>query len=131
MLNSCQNRDCTSTEADMLASGLKPLSADALAAKIVGKTAYGDFGFMFKYVMAVDEGGTLEGKNNAGAHTFGSWEIDAATGEMSVEWRAGWVASTTRVYAVEGSLKFYETATGRWATSLHRFEDGTPRPLAL
>lgn len=125
------NLDCTSTEADMLALGLKPLSADALAAKIVGKTVFGDFGFMFKYVMAVDEGGTLEGKNNTGAHTFGHWRINPATGEMSVEWQAGWVASTTRVYEVEGSLKHYEAATGRWATSLHRFESGTPRPLTL
>ncbi len=130
-MNSEPNPDCTSTEADMLALGLKPLSADALAAKIVGKTVYGDFGYLFKYVMAVDEGGGLEGKNNAGAHTFGRWEIDPATGEMSVEWQAGWVPSTTRVYEVEGSLKLYETATGLWATSLHRFEDGTQRPLSL
>jgi hypothetical protein len=125
------NPDCYSTEANMLAAGLKPLSAKALAVKIVGKTVYGDFGTMFKYVMAVDEGGTLEGKNNAGAHTFGRWEIDAATGEMSVEWQAGWVASTTRAYEVAGSLKLYEVATGRWATSLYRFEAGTKRPLIL
>ena len=125
------NPDCTRSEADMLALGLKPLGAEALVAKIVGKTVYGDFGFMFRYVMAVDESGTLEGKNNAGAHTFGRWEIGPATGEMSVEWQAGWVASTSRVYEVDGSLKLYEVATGRWATSLHRFEDGTPRPLTL
>lgn len=81
--------------------------------------------------MAVGVDGTLEGKNNAGAHTFGQWRIDLATGEMSVNWRAGWVASTTRVYEVDGSLKLYEKATGRWATSLHRFENGTNRPLAL
>lgn len=124
------NPDCTSTEADIQAMGLNPLTAEALTAKIVGKTVYGDFGFMFKCVMAVDEGGTLEGKNNAGAHTFGHWKI-ASTGEMSVEWQAGWVPSTTRVYEVEGSLKLYETATGLWATSLHRFEDGTKRPLSL
>lgn len=125
------NPDCTSTEADMQALGLTPLTAEALTAKIVGKTVYGDFGFMFKYVMAVDEAGTLEGKNNAGAHTFGQWTIDPATGEMSVEWQAGWVASTTRVYEVNGSLKLYEVATGLWATSLHRFENGTTRPLSL
>ena len=130
MLTANPNPDCTSTEAGMLALGLKPLSATALVARIVGKTVYGDFGFMFKYVMAVDEGGTLEGKNNAGAHTFGHWKI-APTGEMSVEWQAGWVASTTRVYEVEGCLMLYETATGRWATSLHRFEESTKRPLAL
>ncbi len=125
------NPDYTSTEADMLALGLKPLSADALAAKMVGKTVYGDFGAQFKYVMAVDEAGTLEGKNNAGAHTFGRWSIDATTGEMSVAWQAGWVPSTTRVYELDGSLKLYEVVTGRWATSLHRFENGTPRPLTL
>ncbi len=130
MLTGNSNPDSTSTESDMLALGLKPLTAKALADKVVGKTVYGDFGLMFKYVMAVDEDGRLEGKNNAGAHTFGRWEI-APAGEMSVKWQAGWVPSTTRAYKIGGSLKLYETATGRWATSLHRFEAGTKRPLAL
>ena len=125
------NPDYASTEADMRALGRTPLRAEALAARIVGKTVYGDFGTMFKYVMAVDVDGGLEGKNNAGAHTFGRWMIDPATGEMSVSWQAGWVASTSRAYEVGGSLKLYETATGRWATTLHRFEDGTARPLAV
>ena len=131
MVEGSMNPDCTSTEADILALGLKPLTAEALVAKIVGKTVYGDFGFMFKYVMAVDVGGDLEGKNNAGAHTFGRWEIDAATGEMSVRWQAGWVASASRVYEVAGKLKLYEVATGRWATTLDRFEEGTRRPLVV
>ncbi|NOR64056.1 MAG: hypothetical protein GQ535_16420 [Rhodobacteraceae bacterium] len=131
MLEGEINPDCTSTEADMLALGLTPLSAEALAAKIVGKTVYGDFGYMFKYVMTVDSDGRLEGKNNASAHTFGHWVINPETGEMSVAWQAGWVASTTRVYEVGGSLKLYETSTGRWATSLHRLEDGTKRPLSV
>lgn len=125
------NLDFASTEVDMQVAGRKPLTAEALAAKIVGKTAYGDFGAMFKYVMAVDSDGGLEGKNNAGAHTFGRWEIDLETGEMTVEWTSGWVTSTTRAYGVDGHLKLYETATGRWATTLHRFIDGTVRPLTL
>ncbi len=131
MITGSPNPDCTSSEADMQAAGRVPMSAGALAARIVGKTVYGDFGYMFKFVMAVDVDGTLEGKNNAGAHTFGHWEIDPDTGEMSVSWQSGWVDSTARAYDVNGSLKLYEAATGRWATTLHRFEDGTPRPLAL
>ncbi len=131
MLKGGLNPDCTSSEADMLALGLKPLTAEALAAKIVGKTAYGDFGAMFKYVMVVDSDGGLEGKNNAGAHTYGRWEIDLETGEMTVAWQSGWVTSTTRAYGVDGCLKLYEAATGRWATTLHRFIDSTARPLTL
>ena len=129
MLNGDPNPDCTSTEADMRALGLNPLTAEALAARIVGKTVYGDFGYIFKYVMAVDEGGTLEGKNNAGAHTFGRWKIDSNTGAMKVDWQAGWETSTSRAYEVNGCLKLYELGTGRWKTSLHGFADGTARPL--
>lgn len=48
MLEGEMNTDCTSSEADMRALGLKPLPAEALAVWIVGKTVYGDFGYMFK-----------------------------------------------------------------------------------
>ena len=118
------NADFGTTNAILAKNGHPQLSGKELRNRIAGKTASGDYGEAFKYVLFFDANGTMEGKNNAGAHNFGAWSINDPDDTISVQWDAGWDATTTRAYDVEGEIKLYDSDTGLWRTTLYNFKYG-------
>lgn len=121
------NEDIFTSEAGMIAQGRTCLTGAALEQRIAGKTILGDFGQQFKFISTTEPDGTMEGRNNAGAHNRGFWKIEQNT--FSVSWDAGWESSTTHAYDVDGMLKFYAVGTGLWRFSFTKFSDGIQRPL--
>ena len=109
-----------STEAEVIANGHRHMSADEIRHKIIGKTFTGDYfaGQMFKFIVRYDYNGTMEGKNNAGAHNFGLWRVNQKDHSISGEWDAGWDTSTLRVYDLGDRFELYDTTTGMWRTNL-------------
>ena len=118
------NADFGTTNAILVENDHPKLSGKELKNRIADKTAAGDYGAAFKYVSFFDANGTMEGKNNAGAHNFGTWSINDLDGSISVQWDAGWDATTTHAYDVEGEIKLYDSDTGLWRTTLYSFKDG-------
>ncbi len=123
------NRDIGTTEDTVLTGGHTRLSGRELEQKLVGNTITGEFGFLFKYVMTVKDDGTLEGKNNAGAHHFGRYSIDTDENTISVEWDSGWVNTTSRAYEADGAIKLFNIETGKWETTFTDFKPGCSAPL--
>ena len=108
------------TEARVIANGYLHLCADEIQQKLIGKTFIGDYfaGQMFKFIVRFDLNGTMEGKNNAGAHNFGLWRINQMDHTMSVEWDSGWDAAITRIYDLGDKFELYDTTTRMWRTNL-------------
>ncbi len=123
------NPDIGTTESSMISGGYPHLSGDELMQKISGNTILGDFGYLFKFIMTVGSEGALEGKNNAGAHHFGRWSIDASENTMTVEWESGWINNTSRAYEVDGKVKLFNIETGEWMTTFTDIIVGVQNPL--
>ena len=118
------NPDISETEANVIAAGHVHLSAAELTQKILNKTVYGDYGLQFKFASTIKEDGTMEGRNNAGAHNLGEWSVDAQNNTFSVMWDAGWDKTTTRAYWIDGKLKFFDSHNGQWRTTFTKILDG-------
>ncbi len=123
------NPDIGTTESTIIDAGYQPLSGQQLAQTIVGKTLLGDYGYLFKFIVAINANGSIEGKNNAGAHHFGKWVIDEAEGTISLQWDSGWDNTTNRAYAVDGLLKLFDVNGGEWRTTFTSISDGLQKPL--
>ena len=118
------NPDISQTEAKIIEAGYVHLSAGELKQKISNKTVYGDYGLQFKFVSTIKEDGTMEGRNNAGAHNLGEWSVDANSNTFSVMWDAGWDKTTTRAYWIDEQLKFFDSHNGQWRTTFTEILDG-------
>ncbi len=118
------NPDNKITEASVIEAGHVFLSAAELTQKISNKTVYGDYGLQFKFVSTIKEDGTMEGRNNAGAHNLGEWSVDAQNNTFSVMWDAGWDKTTTRAYWIDDELKFFDSHNCLWRTTFTRILDG-------
>ncbi len=117
------NTDDGTTEAMMVNSGYPQLSGEELKEKIGGKTIWGDYLYGRYYITAFDLNGTMEGKNDIGSHHFGKWSVNMKDKTFTVKWD-GWDNWTGRAYDVDGEIKFYDSTTHQWRTTLKRFEDG-------
>jgi len=106
------------------------VSAEKLEERIAHMTVWGDYLRGFKYIAYFDREGTMEGRNNAGSHHFGEWAINKQDGSFTVRWDSGWDNTTTYAYDVGGEIRFYDTATGEWRTTLTRFEHGRSQLLS-
>lgn len=118
------NPDFGTTDADLAKDGHTQLSGAEIRGLISDKTASGDYGAAFKFVTYFESNGTMEGKNNVGAHNRGAWSINDRDGTLTVSWDAGWDATTTHAYNVGGDVKLYDHNTGQWRTTLYNFTDG-------
>jgi len=63
------------TETMVIEGGYHQLSGEEIKEKIVGKTIRGAY-LSYIFVIFFAEDGTMEGKNNVGAHDFGKWSVD-------------------------------------------------------
>jgi len=118
------NPDFGTTNAALIKDGAPRMSGKEIRHFISGKTLTGDYGAAFKFKTYFDASGLMEGKNNVGSHNRGEWSINDRKSTLSVEWDAGWVASTSYAYAIDGNVKFYIANTGQWSTTLYDSEDG-------
>jgi hypothetical protein len=118
------NPDFGTNEAAMITREICVLTGSDLTNRLAGNTVWGDYGQMFKFVTLMHADGRMEGKNNAGAHNFGEWIIDSAANTISVRWDAGWDATTTRAYQVNGSLVLFDVSDGNWRTTFTKISDG-------
>lgn len=112
------------SEETIIKSGYRQLSGEALKQKIVGKVVWGNYLYGYTFITIMNPNGTMEGKNNAGAHHFGEWSIDMAENSLTIAWDWGWANTTTRAYDVDGEIWFYDCATGQWCTSFTKIEAG-------
>jgi len=104
--------------------GRNRLSGEELGQRISDMTVWGDYLRGFKYITFFDRDGTMEGRNNAGSHHLGRWSIDPEDGSFTVRWDSGWDNTTTYAYDVAGEIRFHDTTTGEWRTTLTRFDNG-------
>jgi hypothetical protein len=118
------NPDFGTSEAAIVKRGFSVLTSKELVGKISGKTVWGDYGQMFKFVSVIHSDGNMEGKNNAGAHNFGKWASDEVENTFSAQWDAGWDTTVTRAYEVDGSIIFFDVSDGNWRTTFTKISDG-------
>jgi len=118
------NSDMGTTEAMVVKKGYRQLSGEELERRMGGKTVRGDYLYEFKFITFFDRNGTMEGRNNVGAHHYGEWSIDTKNETIPVQWDGGWDNTTSRAYDVDGEIKLYDASTGQWRTTLRGFEDG-------
>lgn len=111
------------TEARMPRHGQRQFSGEELVSRIQGKTVWGDYRYGFRYVSFIDRDGTMEGRNDVGAHHFGRWSVNPTDGSFTVSWD-GWDNTTTLAYEVDGEIQFYDRDTGEWRTTFRRFKEG-------
>lgn len=93
------------------------LSAEEIERHIVGKVFLGSFPPAFKYIVSINDNGSLEGKNNYQHYDTGEWSIDAETNTLSVKWSNGWEASTNKVYLTGGVVTMFCASSGKLNTS--------------
>ena len=125
------NPDAGTLESQTIKGGHPQLTASELVENLVDKTLLGDFAALFKYIVAIDKNGNMEGKNNAGAHHFGKWSIDESNSTFTIWWDSGWVNTTNRAYNVDGKIKLFEIETGQWQTTFTQITQGAQQPLIL
>jgi len=118
----------SSSENELSARGLCPLNADSLRLRLAGKTFLGSHPPFFRYIITIGRGGDLVGLNDAGHYDTGSWRVQERTGILITHWRNGWVDAASRVYDVDGALRFYDAETGGFTTRLDK-EIATPARL--
>jgi hypothetical protein len=116
--------DSKTAETIIIESGYHQLSGEELKQRIGGKTIRGDYLYGFKFVTFFDRNGSMEGKNNVGAHHFGEWSVDMKDKSFTVKWDNGWDNTTSRAYDVAGEIQFYDCTTGQWRTTFKEFEEG-------
>jgi hypothetical protein len=116
------NPDCGTTEKLVIEAGHSPLSSAVISKTMIDKTLLGDYGYLFKFAVTIDDHGRMEGKNNAGAHQFGQCVI--ANNTISVNWDGSWDNTTCRAYAVDGMIKLFDVETGEWRTTFTKVIDG-------
>ena len=124
------NPDLNTQEQTVIEAGHTQLSGPEMAQIIVGKTVWGDYGAAFKFVSVIREDGSMEGTNNFGSHNLGRFSI-GDDNTFSVQWNAGWDTTTTRAYAVDGQVKFFDCDTGQWRNTFTRIVDGIQMPLGV
>jgi hypothetical protein len=105
---------------DAAENGFKQLTGEELQDRIVNKTFYGDYPMGYKFIADIYANGKTEGVNNIGTYDIGHWVIDRENHTMSIKWENGWMDSVTRAYDVNGSIEFYDFATGQWRTTFKK-----------
>lgn len=108
------------TEEMLIKKGYKPLTASEIKEKIAGKYFLGGYLHGFKYIVAVNLEGTLEGKNDYEHYDRGRWLINNEQHTLSVYWEKGWDSTITRLYPVDNSIQMYDAQTGLWRTSFNQ-----------
>ncbi len=119
-----------SSVVEMEKQGLKPLSAEALKAQLLGKCFFGVFRAPFTYTMKISQDGALWGRNNFGTQDNGHGSIDETSGAFSVSWQNHWEANTSFGYLKDKSIHLFDVKTGEWKTTLLK-EISTSELLSL
>ncbi len=101
------------------------MSGEELELRISGMTVWGSYAGGFRHVSVINPDGTMEGRNNVGAHHFGRWTIDMEDGSLSVHWDWGWDNTTTYAYEVADEIRFHDVVGLGWRTTFDRFAPGT------
>ncbi len=116
--------DVETTEPMMIRYGYLQLAGEEIKKRITGrKTISGDYLYGRKYIVAFAQDGTMEGKNDIGSHHFGEWSVNMEDDTFTVKWD-GWDNWSSRVYDVDGEIKFYDSTTLNWRTTLKKIDDG-------
>jgi len=120
-----EERVFAETESLILQQGYTPLDAGAITSHLVGKTFIGRFPPVFKYVVCLNEDGSLEGKNNCQHYDEGVWEVDGKNNTLSVVWKFGWISSINRVYQIGRVFRLFDASSGK----LNTLFDDVIRPV--
>ncbi len=105
------------TEKSIIEIGYQQLSGKELEQRVSDKRVLGDYLYGYKYVGIINSDGSMEGENNVGSHHIGKWTIDTENNTFTMKWNTGWENWTGRAYAIEGTIHFFDIATGDWRTS--------------
>ena len=113
------------TKDGLLNLGHRPLSKEALLARIANTTVTGDYEYnghrRYKTFMSPD--GEMEAKNDWGSHVFGRYTIDD-DGYFSVSWNGYWDDWTGIAFKINHEIKFYNIEDGRWMTTFTDIAQG-------
>ncbi len=102
--------------------GLILLTARDIHQKIVGNQFAGTYRQGFKYIIAINEDGRLEGKNNYLHYDVGRWSVDVENNTLIVEWDNGWENTAFRLYFKDAVIRMYDSETGQWRSSISYLE---------
>ena len=98
----------------------QPLTATEIKTQIINKVFLGSYPPVFKYIIAINSDGSLEGKNDYGHYDIGTWSLNEATGALTVRWKYGWDNSTVYIYPANHEFKLMDSTTGNLHTVLHQ-----------
>jgi len=100
--------------------GFKAFTALEVREHIIGKVFLGSYPPVFKYIIALNTDGSLEGKNDYGHYDVGAWDLNEKTSALTVRWQYGWDYSTVYIYEVDDEFKLMDSTTGNLRTVLHQ-----------
>lgn len=109
-------------EASERAQGYHPLSGFLIKEMMVGKQFMGRFKGGFRFIIAINEDGTLEGKNHCLHHDVGYWVIDTQKHCIRVNWSRGWENNASKVFWLGQEIRLYDSQTGAWVATLKPLE---------
>lgn len=113
------------TESMMKKQGYHQLNAKEIKEIVMSrKTISGDYLYDRSYVVAYNQDGTMEGRNDLGGYHIGKWSVDNDADTFTTSWD-GWDNWSGRVYDVNGEIVFYDSTTLEWRTTLKKEDDGT------
>ncbi len=108
--------DHTHSEHDILQKGYLALDHQAIQKQIIGQHFFAEYQQGFKYVIAINADGSLEGKNNYDHYDTGHWLLKDNI--LCVEWDYGWDNACARFYQVNDIFLMFDAKTGLWRSTL-------------
>jgi len=109
--------EVTNNETSSIKNGAKQLNGSEIKNLIKNKEVQGNFPGGFVFIARIYADGLTKGVNQYGHFDVGNWKIDFKHNLLLIEWKNGWINTSTRGYQIDNTVVFFDSLTGNWKTT--------------